>query len=87
MTSAEKKAYREAQEFLGWDDAEVASFFRYRTLDSFRRSSAYDKRRLWFTELVNLARVKAEEYWSERVEEEKAKFEELVSGLKEFTKT
>lgn len=87
MTSAEKKNYRAAQAYLGWDDKEVSAFFGYRSLDSFRRSSAYDKRRLWFTELVNLARAKAEEYWASRVEEEKAKFEELVSGLKEFTKT
>ncbi len=87
MTSAEKKKYRAAQAFLGWGDEKVASFFGYSSLDSFRRSSACDKRRRWFAELVGQARAKAEEEWALRVQEEKAKFEGFVSELKEFAKT
>lgn len=87
MTSVEKKAYRAAQSYLGWDDEKVASFFGYRSLDSFRRSTAYNKRRRWFAELVGQVRAKAEKEWAARVEAEKAKFEKFVGGLKEFTKT
>lgn len=87
MTSAEKKNYRAAQAYLGWDDKEVSAFFGYRSLDSFRRSSAYNKRRQWFAELVNRARGKAEKECAARVEEERRKFEEFVAELKQFTKT
>lgn len=87
MTSREKRAYRDARAFLGWEDKDVAGFFGYNSLASFRRSSAYDKRRRWFSALVHLAREKAEKLNEARVAEVQREFDDYIARLEAFTKT
>lgn len=87
MTSEEKRRYKDARAYLGWEDAEVAAFFGYRSLDSFRRSSAYNKRRRWFFKLVEFTRGKAEKIAEARVAAAEKEFSDFVAKLEQFTKT
>lgn len=82
MTSIEKRAYKDARAFLGWQDEDVAKFFGYNSLASFRRSSAYNKRRRWFSSLVHLAREKAEKLNEARVAELQREFDDYVAKVK-----
>lgn len=81
MTSKEKREYNSARAFLGWRDEDVAKFFGYNSLASFRRSSAYGKRRRWFSFLVRLAREKAEKLNESRLAEARKEFREYKAKV------
>lgn len=72
--------YQKAKEHLGWEDWEVADFFGYTSLASFRRSSAYKKRKSWFANLVLAAKEIAERRCDQKLSEIEARVSRALNN-------